>query len=205
MKLESACSSKHKRQSLVPSGFADDLSASSRPSEIGRAHSAKEMHRSYARSSVCVCVCVRVCSTCVCMYRSDRPPRHERTRGTRSPPTFTFTLTFTLAPGSRGYIGSRHTIYRVYRARAPSGPYRHTIVKRNGTATRDDGTTSCRLGLFVLQFSASSARGSLLQREMPTVCYRRSSSSIVSSLSAYVCRTWKLSLSCHRPLSNCGC
>lgn len=107
------------------------------------------MHRSYARS--CVCMCVR--STCVCMYWSDRPSRHEGTRGTRSP-TLTFTLTFTLVPGSRGCIGSRHT--GLSRA---SGP--HTIVTRSATArrrgrtTRDDGTTSCRL--FVLQFSASSA------------------------------------------------
>lgn len=133
---ESACSSKHKRQSPVPSGSADDLSASPRSSEIGRAHSAKEMHWSYARS------CVRSYPTCVCMCRSDQPPRHEGTRGTRLP-----TLTFTLAPSSRGCIGSRHC-RAIARERTA-----HTIATR--TATWDDGTISCRL--FVLQFSASSA------------------------------------------------
>jgi len=66
-----------------------------------------------------VCMCVRVCSTCVCVHRSDRPPRHEGTRGTRSP-TFTFTLTFTLAPGSCGCIGSRHT--GLSRASGPHTP-----------------------------------------------------------------------------------
>lgn len=172
----------------------------------GRARSAAPTARKkctgHMRARVCAGIRAHTCPFHARMSVLERPATETR-RDSRHTiaDTLTFTLTFTLAAGSRGCIGSRH----VGGSRA-SGPH-HTIVARSATArrrgrtTRDDGTTSCRL--FVLQFSASSARGSLLQREMPTVRYRRSSSSIASSLSAYVCRAWKLSLSCHRPSSNC--
>lgn len=162
----------------------------------GRARSAAPTARKKCTGHMHVRVCVCVRSTCVCMYWSDRPSRHEGTRGTRSP-TLTFTLTFTLVPDSRGCIGSRHT--GLSRA---SGP--HTIVTRSATTTREDDEGRRNDFVPPLRAAIFSVLGSLLQREMPTVRYRRSSSSIASSLSAYVRRAWKLSLSCHRPSSNCG-
>lgn len=79
---------------------------------------------------------------CVCMHRSDRPPRHERTRGTRSP-TFTFTLTFTLAPGSRGCIGSRRMPGLSRASRPHTIVMRSAMARRRGTMERLRAASSC--------------------------------------------------------------